>query len=445
MQFKIISKKSLLETSSTAWPMALNAVLLQSVTIIDLLLIAALGEISVAAFGIAIAVVAFVLGIQFSIANGTQLVLSRAVGAANIPKVGAGVTSGWLMNISVSVCSILLLFFGAESLIRAITDNQEVATQAISYIKISLLLLLLSSISQVIIVYFNAYKKTRIPLYGFMLEIPFNVICSATLIYGLWGAPEMGLAGAAWGSVFAICIRFTYLAYQFNRERKQGNVSNLFLIDFTVLKRHFNEVLPIVANFVVLLSGQILFTILFAQLPVTAFAAITLVLPWIKILSMFANAWGQSSAITVSQHIGKENFKSIPEFVIQSHFVAFLMSIIMVFGFFIFSRVIPLLYANLSVETITALSIIAPAYILIPIFRVNNMFCGNMIRAMGEGYRIVRINVITLWVIALPTCALLIYFNAPLIMIFGVILFDEILKFYPFKKTLKSKLDGYSS
>lgn len=437
---RIISKKSLFETSSTAWPMALNAVLLQSVTIIDLLLIAALGEVSVAAFGIAIAIIAFILGVQLAIANGIQIILSRAVGADNIEKVGMGVTSGCLINMGFSIFTIFILFFGAEPIINAITDNHDVAAQTISYIKVSLLLLICSSISQVIIVYFNAYKKTRIPLYGFMLEIPFNVICSATLIYGLWGAPEMGLIGAAWGSVFATCIRFTYLAYQFNRDRRKGNVTKLFFIDSVVLKRHFNEVMPVVSNFTVLLSGQMMFTILFAQLPVSAFAAITLVLPWIKILSMFANAWVQSSAITVSQYIGKENFRSIPEFVTQSHLVSFLLSIIMVLGFFIFSKIIPFLYTDLSNETIIALSIIAPAYIFIPIFNVNNMFCGNMMRAMGEGYRIVRIHVITLWLIALPTCALLIFIKAPLFIVFSVILFDEILKFFPFRETLDAKL-----
>jgi len=440
---KIISRASLFETASIAWPMAINAVLLQSVNIIDLLLIAALGEVSVAAFGIAIAIVTFIIGIQFSISNGTQLVLSRAVGAADVRKVGAGITSGLIMNVSFSIGSILVLLFGSDMLIHAITDNVVVAKQAIEYIKISLLLLLFASISQVMVVYFNAYKKTKIPLYGFLIEIPINVICSATLIYGLFGAPKLGLAGAAWGSVIAICIRFIYLSYQFNRDCKKGNATNIFSVDIVVLKRHLNEVSPIVANFIVLLSGQMIFTMLFAQLTVTAFAAITLVLPWIKILSMFINSWAQSSAIIVSQHIGNKDFKSIPELVMQSNFVTFVASIIMVFGFYVFSKIIPSVYTNLSTETITALSVIAPAYILIPLFRVNNMFCGNMMRAMGEGYKIVRINVITIWLISLPLCALLIYLDAPIIMVFGVILFDEVLKCYPFKKSLKAKLDGY--
>jgi len=335
------------------------------------------------------------------------------------------------------------LFFGAAPLIRAIIDDETVAVQAISYVEISLLLLLFSSISQVIVVYFNSCKKTRIPLYGFLLEIPFNVFCSAILIYGLWGAPEMGLAGAAWGSVAAIVIRLVYLAYRFKQEIDQGFVAGFGLITIASVKTHLSEVTPIVANFMVLLTGQMLFQVLFEQLSVSSFAAITLIMPWIKIGGLFVNSWARSSTIIVSQYIGQENIKSIPSFVLQSKLVATLMSLLMVLCYYSFSISLPLIYTNLSAETMTALAVIAPAYVLIPICRTNNMFCGNMIRAMGESYIIVRINLVTMWVISLPLCALLIYLEAPLLMVFGVILFDEILKYYKFRKTLMNKLDTY--
>ena len=411
--FKDLSKKNLFEITSIAWPMALNAVLLQSVTIIDLLLVASLGDVSVAAYGIAGAIIAFVIGIQFAIANGTQLVLSRAVGAGDIDNIGLEVSSGWVINISFSVVALLFLVFGVDALVELITHDDGVAVQAISYINASLYLLFFSSISQVIVVYFNAYKKTRIPLYGFLLEIPLNVVCSAALIYGLWGAPEMGLEGAAWGSVFAIFVRFIYLAYRLNQEKIQGFVAGLSVVNKNAIKEHLSEVIPIVANFAVLITGQMLFQVLFAQLPVSSYAAITLILPWIKIGSMFVNSWAQSSTIFVSQFIGKGDFKPIVEFVLQSKLIATMMSILMVIGFYLFSLLIPYIYTNLSSETITALAILTPVYIFIPIFRTNNMFCGNMIRAMGESYLIVRINIITLWLISLPTCALFNLFGCP--------------------------------
>jgi len=55
-------------------------------------------------------------------------------------------------------------------------------------------------------------KNTRIPLYGFLMEIPVNVVISVVLIYGYFGLPAMGLAGAALGSLAAIALRLTYIA-----------------------------------------------------------------------------------------------------------------------------------------------------------------------------------------------------------------------------------------
>lgn len=441
----IFSKKILLQNASLAWPMTCNAILMQSVTIIDLLLIASLGESQVAAFGIAGAIVTFIIGIQFAIANGTQLVLSRAVGGGNKNTIGLVISSAWVINLGFSLLALLTLLLFSSALIDHITHDLLVAKEAKRYVNISLLLLLFSSASQVVVVYFNATKKTRIPLYGFMIEIPCNILCSFVLIYGLWGAPALGLAGAACGSVIAIIIRTAYLAYRFYREQAQGRVTGFTSIDKQSVIEHIQEVVPIVANFIVLLTGLLLFQMLFAQLPVASYAAITLVLPWIKICSMFANTWAQASTIIVSQYIGSNEQHQIPDFVHQSKVVTRIISLFIMLLFYIFSELVPYLYANLSSDTIIALATIAPIYIILPLIRTNNMFCGNMIRAMGDSYLIVRVNIITQWVISLPLCALMIYLNAPLYIVFGIVLFDEILKFQPFRNTLRNRLNKYEN
>lgn len=440
-----LSKKALLHNASLAWPMTCNAILMQSVTIIDLLLIASLGEKQVAAFGIAGAIVAFIIGIQFSIANGTQLVLSRAVGAGDKKHIGLVMASGWVTNLGFSIVALLILLLVSTPIIDALAQHPLVSSEAKSYVHIALILLFFSSASVVMEVYFNATKKTRIPLYGFMIEIPINVACSFILIYGLWGAPAMGLTGAACGSVIAIIIRFIYLSYRFYQEKTQGEVLGFNVLNKLAIKEHIQEIVPIVANFVVLLTGLLLFQMLFSQLPVASYAAITLVLPWIKIVSMFANTWAQASTIIVSQYIGKKEYAAIPEFVQQSLIVTRIISVFILLAFYAFSQLAPTMYANLSKETLTALAIIAPIYIFLPLIRCNNMFCGNMIRAMGDSYLIVRINIITQWLIALPLCALMVYLDAPLYVVFGIILFDEILKCYPFKRTLQKRLMQYEN
>ena len=438
-----LSKETLLQNVSLAWPMTCNAILMQSVTIVDLLLIASLGDAQVAAFGIAGAIVTFLIGIQFAIANGTQLVLSRTVGAGDKKQIGLVMASAWVCNLSFSVLALITLLLLGSPLIDYIAHDPMVAAEGKSYVQVSLLLLLFSSASQVVVVYFNSTRNTRIPLYGFMIEIPCNIICSIILIYGLWGMPALGLAGAAWGSVIAIVIRFTYLAYRFHQEKQRGRVEGFSIVNKASVIAHLQEVVPIVANFIVLLTGALLFQMLFAQLPVPAYAAITLVLPWIKIGSMFANTWTQASTIIVSQQIGKKAWLTIPPFVHQSLFIARIISLFILLIFYTFSQIAPVLYPNLSEATLIALATIAPVYIVLPLVRTNNMFCGNMIRAMGDSYLIVRINIITQWIISLPLCALMIYLDAPLYIVFGIMLFDEILKWQPFRKTLGNRLNYY--
>lgn len=439
------SKQTLLQNLSLAWPMTCNALLMQSVIIIDLLLIASLGETQVAAFGIASAIVAFIIGIQFAIANGTQLVLSRAVGAGGKKNIGLVMASAWVTNLGFTILALLTLFLISAPLINNIAHNVQVASQATNYVSISLLLLLFSSASQVIVVYFNATKKTRIPLYGFMIEIPINILCSSVLIYGLWGFPELGLEGAAWGSVIASIIRLSYLASRFYQEKTQGRIAGFSVVSKASIIEHIKEVVPIVANFIVLLTGALLFQILFAQLSVSAYAAITLILPWIKIVSMFANTWTQAGTILVSQYLGKNELKLIPPFIHQSLIVTRIISFFLMLIFYIFSELAPWIYLHLSSETLMALAAIAPIYIILPLIRTNNMFCGNMIRALGDSYLIVRINIITQWLIALPLCALMIYIDAPIYIVFGVVIFDEILKFQPFRRTLQKRLDSYEA
>jgi Na+-driven multidrug efflux pump len=161
--FDTLEKATLRHIASIAWPMGLNAILMQSVIIVDVLLVASLGDISVAAFGLGGAIITFVISIQFAFGNGTQLLLSRAAGTGDIKKLGIGVASGWVLSVGFSLIATIILFFGTDSFIHLITHDNDVAKLAIEYIKISLLVIVFSSFSNVAVSYFNALKKNAYP------------------------------------------------------------------------------------------------------------------------------------------------------------------------------------------------------------------------------------------------------------------------------------------
>jgi Na+-driven multidrug efflux pump len=92
-----------------AWPLAFNALLVQSMLMIDTLLVAPLGELPVAAMGIATTIVAFVLGLEIAIGNGIQLLVGRAFGSDNKADLAVAYWSGLLINISTSFVFLFIL------------------------------------------------------------------------------------------------------------------------------------------------------------------------------------------------------------------------------------------------------------------------------------------------------------------------------------------------
>ncbi|MEP1386099.1 MAG: MATE family efflux transporter, partial [Paraglaciecola sp.] len=81
-----------------AWPLAFNALLVQSMLLIDTFLVAPLGEHPVAAMGIAATIIAFVLGIEIAIGNGVQLLVGRAFGSKSQEDLAIAYRSGLVIN-----------------------------------------------------------------------------------------------------------------------------------------------------------------------------------------------------------------------------------------------------------------------------------------------------------------------------------------------------------
>ena len=435
-----ISKTSFRKNVTLAWPLALNSILVQSMVLVDLTLIAPLGEISVAALGIASAILALLIGTQYALANGTQLLLARAAGAAEPNRIASTLIEGWLLNFAFTLFTSAALYVGGKTLVAVVVDNPEIAVEANQYLRVSAITLLISSISQVMIAYYNGNGQTRVPLYGYFYEIPVNAALSLILIYGHFGLPALGLQGAAYGSLAAMLIRMSYLALQLTKQPTLPIRHALKTLRSHKLQHHLQEIFPIATNFVTLAIGVMIHQMLFAQLDVYSYAAITLVMPWMQLGAQFVSSWSLATSINVSQLLGKQETKTIPEFVTHAVRIVVVVGVILSLVFLAFSQLLPMLYPSLDLQTQQALAAIAPIYIAIPLVRTFNGLCGHTLRALGHSMVVLQIHFVTQWIIGIPFLLIAVYLNAPLWIVFGTLFFEECLKVFYFRKNLVQNL-----
>ncbi|MCL1046689.1 MULTISPECIES: MATE family efflux transporter [Shewanella] len=448
MQFinRYIHNQYVRNNIALAWPLALNALLMQSMLMIDTLLVSPLGEIPLAAMGIATTIVAFIMGIQMALANGSQLVMSRAVGSKNALALTKSCWSGMSINFSVALVfwSVLLLF--EESIVALITQDVALQAEVLRYLSVAKYVVLFNAVTQVCIALFNSLGKTKIAFKGYLIELPINAVLSYAFIYGTAFTPELGVVGAAVGSLVAIFVRFIYLALCVST---LDNISLKLALNIHEAlinaRKHFMEIFPVAANVTMLSIGVSVYQLLYSQLSINAYVAITLVLPWMRAGGQFITAWAHSSAISISQAIGSKKLHDLEDNVNISINLAVAISLMTMGFFFILSFWIADIYPDMADETYQALAIIAPIYIILPLVRGYNTVHGHVLRAMGHTTAVFKINFTGQWLISIPLCALLIlYFDASIFWAFAIQPFEEIIKAFPFRFLARKAVKEFS-
>ncbi|MDO6569520.1 MATE family efflux transporter [Gilvimarinus sp. 2_MG-2023] len=420
------------QNGSLAWPLAFNALLIQSMLMIDTLLVAPLGELSVAAMGIATTIITFVLGVEIAIGNGIQMLVGKAYGSGKKDDLKVAFWAGLLINSLTALFFFLLLVLASKDLVNLITNDTLLAQATLRYLEVAQYVVLITAYTQTCTAFYNGVGNSRIPLAGFLLEIPLNVALSYSLIHGVAGFAGIGLAGAAWGSLLAIVVRGLFLTVTFRRATfsLRYPAGRPFALE---LKPQFDVIYPIAANFIILSVGATVYQLLFAQLSVYSFAAITLIFPWLRAGTQFANAWAQASAITISQALGKRHIAAVRDFIPASTRVGMGLSVVVACLFVVLSQCLGLIYPDVAPQTQRALMLIAPLYIVLPIVRAYNTLAGNMLRALGQSSRVLKIHFYTQWVLALPLCAfLIVVLDASVFWAFAIIPLEEIFKLLPF-------------
>ncbi|MEL7185484.1 MAG: MATE family efflux transporter [Pseudomonadota bacterium] len=433
---------------SMAWPLALNALLLQSMLIIDTLLVAPLGEVPLAALGIAATIIAFFVGLQFAIGNGTQLVVGRIAGAGDRKGLQRILSHGVLISCTAALLFLFVITLIGDQLIGLLTEDPALRAQASAYLSISKYVLIVNAVSQTLTVFLNGQGDTRTPFKIHLVEVPFNVLLSYALIFGVPGLSfaGLGVAGAALGSLSAVTLRLLLLLRHTLRLPVMQKFRDTEHFAAGEMRAHIYEILPVATNFLVLSLGNTIYQLLFSQLDLYSYVAVTLIFPWLRIATQSIVAWAQANSISITQAIGQGNQAHLRPIVGSCIRIGFIMAAGVCLALFGLSILAPVIYQNVEPQTHAAMASIAPLYIVLPLVRTYNMIAGNSLRAMGRSVQVLQIHFFTQWLVVLPLCALFVlYLELPLFWAFALLPVEECIKAVPFYRLLGRSVSQVSA
>jgi putative MATE family efflux protein len=142
-------------------------------------------------------------GLALALSSGTISVVSRFKGAGNHARADLAIKQSLWLAVLVSLPLVAAAQLYSAPLVDLLTDDPAAIEQGAIYLRIVTYALLFRFWSMIAARALQGSGDTRTPMYVNLVTVPTNIALDAVLIFGFGPFPELGIAGAAWGTTIA--------------------------------------------------------------------------------------------------------------------------------------------------------------------------------------------------------------------------------------------------
>ena len=139
----------------------------------------------------------------FGFSVGAQIFIGRRNGEGNYNKIGDIVIQGVLFLLGVAALFVGLSKWLSPILLSNIVSSKQILTACTDYLDWRIWGLLFSAVSVMCRAFFVGITRTGVLVWNSVILTVSNVIFNYIFVFGAFGVPAMGIAGAAIGSVLA--------------------------------------------------------------------------------------------------------------------------------------------------------------------------------------------------------------------------------------------------
>ena len=163
----------------------------------------ALGPAAVAGLQFGFQYFFIALGLSLAVSSGTISVVSRFHGAEEYDRANLAIKQSLWLALAIAAPLTVGGWVYAEPLIGLLTNDADAIALGAIYLRLIMLSVALRFWSMIAARALQGAGDTKTPMYVRVLSVPTNIVLNAVLIFGLGPAPELGIAGAALGTVAA--------------------------------------------------------------------------------------------------------------------------------------------------------------------------------------------------------------------------------------------------
>lgn len=412
--------------------MALQNLIVFGVNLADSVMMGAYNETALSGVGICNNIQFFLNMAASGIASGMTVIASQYWGKKETkPIFKVSAVAMWL-----SIIFTMLIFafaaFAPDFLIRLFTDKEAVIEQAVLYLDVIKYTYLMYALSTILLAILRSVETVRIGFYVSLSSFAINIFLNYVLIYGKFGAPEMGIRGAAVATLISRAIELIVVViYILFIDKKLGmRIRDLFALDTQMIKDYFKTGLPLMMSSVSWGIAMSIQGAIIGRLVESAIAANSIATTLFQVATVICYASSNVACVLIGKTIGENKPMEIIKRRSRNLQLVFL-------AIGVASSLILLLSKNLIIDFYNAtpqtveitnqfiwvlcVTIIGTAY-------EAPALCG-IVSGGGETSFVLKNDIIFMWLIVLPLSALSAFvFKFPVVVTFACLKADQVLK-----------------
>ena len=382
------------------------------VSLVDNIMVGQLGsaELAAVSLGNSFIFIAMSLGIGFSTAI-TPLV-AEADSEDNFENGKSSFKHGLFLCTILSLALFLMIIL-AKPLMYLMKQPDEVVVLAKPYLD-------LVAFSLVPLIIFQAFKQfsdgmsmTKEPMYATILANVINVALNYVLIFGKFGCPQLGIVGAAVGTLVSRFIMLFFLWWLLTkREKSKAFVTNIKIVvlENRMIKKIVGLGLPSAMQMffeVAIFTAAIWLSGLLGK---NAQAANQIALNLSSMTFMVAMGLSVAAMVRVGNQKGLQDFKELRRIAQSIFLLGLLLAFVFALLFFIFHNQLPKIYVNLDdasnfADTSEVVAIASKLLIAAAIFQLSDslqVIALGALRGLQDVKIPTLITFIAYWMIGFP-------------------------------------------
>lgn len=411
--------------------MALQNLINVGVTASDVLMLGKVGEKVLSGASLAGQIQFIMTLILMGITSGATVLCAQYWGKQDTKSIEKVLGLSILMGFIVSSVFAIMALTIPEYLMRIYASDPEVIKEGVKYLEIVGISYIFGAFVQVYLYVIRSVERVIVATIVYFISLVVNIIINGILIFGLFGAPKLGIVGAAIGTLSARIVELIIVLFYaiYKNHTVRIHFRNIIHIDKWLVRDFAKYALPVVINELFWGMGASANSAIIGHMGSAAAAAnaITQVTRQLAMVVVFGV--GNSTAIMLGKTIGEKRYDLAKKY--GNEFLK-ISAILGVFGVMVILIVSPIARANLllSPEAKDYLKIMfyVMCYFTFCMSMSSTMVVG-VFRAGGDTRFGLILDMTTMWCCSILFGFLAAFvFKASVPVVYVILMSDEVIK-----------------